>query len=240
MKTLNTAGYNFYNTVTESHIKQILETKGVSHAANEVLIQGLEKFHAQYTTDRAKLLNTLAKEQQPHTLLITCSDSRLNPNEFFASGLGEIFMVRNVGNVVPVYSKSMKYSEAAAIEYALHHLDIHNIIICAHTECGAIKASIQHPDAFSDSGLDNWLQIIKDGFKQNCPHDGTEGTRINLLNQVEHLKTYPIVQELLHSGKLTISAWIYDVHSAQILAWNPLQNEFHYLLPQTKAETAEE
>ena len=111
----------------------------------------------------------MAKEQQPHTLLITCSDSRLNPNEVFASGLGEIFMVRNVGNVVPCYSQDIKYSEAAAIEYAICHLNIRNIIICAHTECGAIKASIKHADSHDASGLDNWLQIIKEGFKSVLP-----------------------------------------------------------------------
>jgi len=233
LKSLNVDDIPFVNTVTESEIKQILETGGVSYTANEILKQGLEKFQEQYAKERSKLINTLAKEQQPHTLLITCSDSRLNPNEFFASGLGEIFMVRNVGNVVPCYSQNIKYSEAAAIEYAICHLNIRNIIICAHTECGAIKASIKHADSHDASGLDNWLQIIKEGFKKHAPSDPTEGTKLNLLNQIEHLKTYPLVEDLLAKNEITISAWVYDVHSAQILEWDTSQQDFRYILAQS-------
>lgn len=229
---LNSNGEEFFNTVSESEIKQILENAGIEHSANEILKQGMEKFHEQFTKDRSKLLSTLAKGQSPHTLLITCSDSRLNPNEFFSVNLGELFVIRNVGNVVPNYQDNSQHSEAAAIEYAIAALKIKNIIICAHTECGAIKASIKHPEDSSGSGLDNWLQIIKNGFKANLPQNGDDGTRINLLNQIEHLKTYPLVAELIAQNQVTISAWVYDVHSAQMLEWSEIE---HKLIPLIKS-----
>jgi len=227
LKLLNTQGVKFYNTVSESEIKDILESDGIEHSANEVLKQGLEKFHEQYASQHTKLIETLAKEQKPHTLLITCSDSRLNPNEFFSVNLGEIFVIRNVGNVIPPFRPDNKYSEVAAIEYAIAALDIRNIVICAHTECGAVKASMaNHSHGSEFYGLDNWLQIIKDGFAINIPNDSTHGTKINALYQAENLKTYPMVQKLLASNQLTISAWVYDVHSAHMLEWDDNVQDF--------------
>lgn len=206
-------------TVTENEIKILLENSGVHYAANDLLKHGMTKFRDNYASERQELIDALAKAQNPHTLLITCSDSRLDPNAFLSVRLGELFIVRNVGNVVPQYSAGNQYSECAAIEFALGVLGIRNVVICAHTECGAIKASIKDVAHSSNSGLDKWLQIIKDGFKQKMPHSVSEGVEFNLLNQVAHLKSYPMVQNLLRDGALTIAAWVYDVHSAHMLEY---------------------
>ncbi|MBP9743549.1 MAG: bifunctional SulP family inorganic anion transporter/carbonic anhydrase, partial [Burkholderiales bacterium] len=214
-------------TITENDIKVILEEDGITHEATDILRHGIAKFSERFAQDHRSLMEALAQGQKPHTLLITCSDSRLDPNMFFASSLGELFIVRNVGNVIPVYNSQSKYSEVAAIEFALGALEIRNIVICAHTECGAIKASIKEFSKKANSGLDNWLQIIKDGYNAtNPPPDADAGCRINLLNQVKHLKTYPIVNELLQEQQLTIAAWIYDVHSASILEWSETTKDF--------------
>ena len=210
----------FIITITENEIKNILEASSVRYFANDILKHGVAQFQNNYVINNPDLINALAKEQNPHTLLITCADSRLNPNAFFSVGLGEIFIVRNVGNVIPPYAKDSKYSEGAAIEFALDVLKIRNVIICAHTECGAIKASISNLNTNSHSGLDNWLQLIKSGFSDLEPHTVNAGVEINLLNQITHLKTYPNVKQLLDSKELTISAWIYDVHSAHMLEWS--------------------
>ena len=232
LKSLNTKGYKFSNTVSESEVKQLLESSGVKHSVNEVLKQGMAEFHEEYS-QRSKLMSTLAKEQKPHTLLITCSDSRLNPNQFFSVGLGELFVIRNVGNVVPPYDKSELYSEVAAIEYALEALQIRNIVICAHTECGAVKASLKRDEKTNLLGLDNWLQIIKDGFALNWPPDAAEGTKINVLHQVENLKSYPMVGVLIEKQEITISAWVYDVHSAHMLEWSQAQAQFIQIIQAT-------
>ena len=213
-----TRPYNL--TITENDIKVLLEQDGVTHLATDILKHGISKFSGKYAKENKQLIDTLAEGQKPHTLLITCSDSRLDPNAFFSSSLGELFIVRNVGNVIPEYNSQNKYSEGAAIEFALGALEIRNIVVCAHTECGAIKASIKYFGQNTHSGLDNWLELIKNGFHEHAPDDANSGTRINLLNQVSHLKTYPIVKELLDNNELTISAWVYDVHQASILEWN--------------------
>ncbi len=214
-------------TVTEYQIKDILELSGFSHSANDVLRHGITKYISHYAKDNQRLLNTLAKGQKPHTLLVACSDSRINPNAFLSSSIGEIFMVRNVGNVVPPYSPDNVYSEIAAIEYAISALEVRNIVICGHTECGAVKACVSSGDnKLGQMGLDNWLELIKLGFRKNRPHDACHGVEINLLHQVENLKSYPLVKELLAQKQLQISAWIYDVHSGHVLEWSVEQNRF--------------
>lgn len=227
IKQANSDKLPFFNTIAESEIKDILENHGLKHSANEVLKQGMDQFYEEYSKDRGKLISQLAKAQQPHTLLITCSDSRLDPNEFFSVGLGEIFVIRNVGNVVPPFHRPMPHSEAAAIEYALDHLNIRNIVICAHTECGAIKASLQtHTSTDEDFGLNNWIALIKSGFTPNWPDNVSQGIQANVLAQVANLKTYPRVSELLECNELTVSAWIYDVHTTSMQEWNELKQQF--------------
>ncbi|HRG63412.1 MAG TPA: bifunctional SulP family inorganic anion transporter/carbonic anhydrase [Burkholderiales bacterium] len=224
----NTFGEKSYHiTIAEHQIKDLLEKSGVTHSANDVLRHGITKYVSHYAQNNQQLITTLAQGQKPHTLLITCSDSRLNPNAFFSANIGEIFIVRNVGNVVPPYMPDNIYSEIAAIEYAIAELGVRNIVICAHTECGAVKASVATgDDKLGYIGLDNWLGLIKAGFKINKPKDAAEGVRINLLHQVQNLKTYPGIGEMLARKELTLNAWIYDVHSGHMLEWSNEKRDF--------------
>ncbi len=217
----------FVVTVTENQIKEVLEASGLTHSANDVLRHGIIKYISNYAKDNQVLLSTLAKGQKPHTLLITCSDSRLNPNAFFSANIGEIFIVRNVGNVVPPYLPNNIYSEIAAIEYAVHELGVRNIVICGHTECGAVKASVATGDKnLGYVGLDNWLSIMKEGFRKVKPKDAHDGVKVNLLNQVENLKTYPVIKDMISEQQITVNAWIYDVHSGEMLEWDRAKNGF--------------
>jgi carbonic anhydrase len=223
--TFDTSNYEI--TITEYQIKDILENSGYSHSANDVLRHGITKYVTYYAKDNQELISTLAQGQKPHTLLITCSDSRLNPNAFFSANIGEIFIVRNVGNVVPPFMPDNIYSEIAAIEYAVSELGVRNIVICAHTECGAVKASYATGDNnLGYVGLDNWLGLIKDGFRITPPTDYHEGVRINLLHQVENLKTYPKISAMFATNQLTIHGWIYDVHSGNMLEWSDKHQDF--------------
>jgi len=217
-------------TVTENQIKEVLEQSGIEHSANDVLKHGIVKYTSNYAKDNQFLLSTLAKGQKPHTLLITCSDSRLNPNAFFSANIGEIFIVRNVGNVVPPYMPNNIYSEIAAIEYAVYELGVRNIVICGHTECGAVKASYATGDTdLGYVGLDNWLSIIKSGFRKNKPTDAAHGVQVNLLNQVENLKTYPKIVDMIADAQITVNAWIYDVHSGNMLEWDEAKDNFEII-----------
>ena len=216
----NTQGDHVWSyTHTESEIKIILEASGVEHSAKDVLRHGMQKYLVDFAKERKQLISTLAQGQNPHTLLITCSDSRLNPNSFLSSGLGELFIVRNVGNVVPVYEANSQHSEVAAIEFALGSLGIRNIVICAHTDCGAVK-SVLSGACSDDSGLSNWLKRIRIGYGDELPDNVSDGVRLNLLNQINNLKTYPVVNKLLEEASLGLSAWVYDVSTADMMEWS--------------------
>ncbi len=224
-------------TVTESEIKDILENAQIDYSATDLLKHGMAKFLDNYAVDKKELIDNLAKGQKPHTLLISCSDSRVNPNEFLSAGLGELFIVRNVGNVIPKYHETNYiYSEGAAIEFAINELGIKNIVICGHTECGAIKACIAGNEIKSLE-LRNWLQIIKDGFSKRQPVDAYQGVKFNLLNQVDNLKTYPLVAKLLKTNELVISAWVYDVKTARILEWSTSKQKFECITCSDSIET---
>lgn len=229
-KTITTNTFEsqpYTSTIAEHQIKAILEQSGFSHSANDVLRHGITKYISHYAKDNQHLLTTLAQGQSPHTLLITCSDSRLNPNAFLSSNVGEIFIVRNVGNVVPPYMPDNIYSEIAAIEYAVSELGVRNIVVCGHTECGAVKASIASGDnSLGYVGLDNWLSLIKIAFKLKKPKDAQDGVTINLLHQVENLKTYPKVGAMIANKQITVNAWVYDVHSGHVLEWSDSAGKF--------------
>lgn len=219
-------GIPYSLTFTEDEIKTLLERSGVQHSVQDVLLQGMQKSLINFAHDRKELLTKLSQGQNPHTLLITCSDSRLNPNAFLSAGLGELFIVRNVGNVVPRYHEiESQCSEAAAIEFAINVLKIRNVVICAHTDCGAVKAVISNEKV--EEGMDNlnnWLNNIRKALKDKQINDLNDGIKFNLLCQLDNLTTYPVIKKLIIQNKIEISAWLYDVHKADVLSWdNDLQ-----------------
>ncbi len=233
----------YYETITENDVKTILEQQGVKHSAIDHLKHGMEKFLDQYVLENNQLFQQLSQTQNPHTLFITCSDSRINPNFFLSAGLGELFIVRNVGNVIPRFNyDDYNHSEGAAIEFALKNLNIRNIILCAHTECGAVTAAFNIHNAElnkskSDetaSQLINWINRIKSGFVTQAPQDVYHGIKLNLLNQIDNLKTYPVVQELLQHQQLHIAAWLYDVKTAHILEYDYNLNKFECMVQHDK------
>lgn len=208
---------SYTETQDEIEIKAILENLGIPHTANDMLKQGMGKFLGHYAQDKKILLDILKDKRKPHTLLVTCADSRLNPERFFLAGLGELFIIKNMGNFIPKYNPDNISSETAAIEYAIADLGIRNIVICAHTECNTIKAALRYDTVATDS---SWIKHIHNDLNCDKPLELTEATKVNLINQISNLKTYPMVQALEMTKELTISAWIYNIREASILEWD--------------------
>lgn len=217
----NGGGHLWYETVREDEIKILLESWGIENSAREILKHGMQKYLVDFAKERKQLSEFMADNvNQEQTLFITCSDSRLNPNSFSSAGIGEIFILRNMGNIIPPYAPENDYSEAIALEYALNDLNIRNIVICAHTECSTIRAALKGSTPVSPQ-LKKWFAIIRNGFTDtHIPEDALECVKDNALNQVRNLKTYPQVQELLKAGKLKIGVWIHDPHSVDLLNYD--------------------
>ena len=202
----------------------------------ERLYKGVKKFKETYFPKEEALFKRLAEGQSPDTLFFSCSDSRIDPNIITQSKPGELFIVKNIGNIVPSCSPQWKKSgAAAAIEYALVFMNITNIIVCAHSDCGAMKALYMDAESFKESPhLKEWIdtaQPVRDRVERlNNKLSLTERNELtakeHVIVQLKNLKTFPVVTRALEAGKLSLHGWYYDIGSGEIHAYNETKKTF--------------
>ncbi|MBR8830730.1 MAG: carbonic anhydrase [Chlorogloea purpurea SAG 13.99] len=200
------------------------------------LLEGLEKFQSGYFHDHRELFEELAHGQKPRILFITCSDSRIDPNLITQAQIGELFVIRNAGNMIPPYGAT-NGGEGASIEYAVQALGIEQVIVCGHSHCGAMKGLLKLQALQEDMPLVyDWLKqgeatrrLIKDNYKDLEGEDLLEITVAeNVLNQLDNLQTYPIIRSRLHQGKMALHGWIYRIESGAIVSYDPTLHDFVY------------
>ena len=204
------------------------------------LIRGLDEFRKTYVTTHQELLEQLSHGQKPRVLFITCSDSRVAPNLITNTDMGELFVIRNAGNIVPPFGAA-NGGEGGTIEYAITALGIEQIIVCGHSHCGAMKGLLKLNKLQADMPLVyDWLQHAESTRRlvlENYPHQSGEElietlVAENVLIQIENLKTYPMVRAKLHLGKLHIYGWIYQIETGEVLAYDAKTHT--YLPPKTE------
>ena len=198
------------------------------------LVKGLREFRANYFSTHQELFEQLASGQKPRVLFVTCSDSRIDPNLITQTEIGELFVIRNAGNIIPPYGAA-NGGEGATIEYAIHALGIEQIVICGHSHCGAMKGLLKLNKLQEEMPLVyDWLKhteatrrLLKDNYDE---YSGEELLEIaiaeNILTQMENLKTYPVVHSKLYQGKLKIYGWIYHIESGEVLAYDPVTHTY--------------
>ena len=201
------------------------------------LISGAIKFMEENFAEHAELFGTLANKQKPHTLFIGCSDSRVVPSLITSTLPGELFVVRNIANVVPPYRVSEEYvSTTAAIEYALYSLNIKNIIVCGHSNCGGCAALFY--DAKKLEKIPNvvrWLNLmqpVKDQILKipNLNADKREwiAERLNIINSMQNLLSFPGIKEGYESGEVKIYGWHYVIETGELFNYD--EKEAHFIL----------
>lgn len=197
------------------------------------LVQGLHHFQANVFSSQRELFERLAEGQRPDALFITCSDSRINPNLITQTDPGELFILRNAGNIIPPYGAA-NGGEGATIEYAVSMLGVQDIIVCGHSHCGAMEA-LMHPEDVGDlPAVKSWLghaestrRIIRENYPQLA--DGpllTATIEENVLVQLEHLRTHPAVAVKIAKGELHLHGWIYKIETGEVFAYDPTQGQF--------------
>lgn len=202
------------------------------------IIAGLNDFHENYFSTHRELFEQLSQGQNPEVLFITCSDSRIDPCLITQSQPGEIFVIRNVGNIIPAYGTTNN-GESAGIEFAVQGLGIKDIIICGHSHCGAMKGLLQIGSLAQQMPLVyDWLsrhaeatrRLVLDNY-QDCSTDKLLKVTIeqNVLTQVQNLETYPVIRSRLHSGQVTLHAWIYEIESGEVFAYDATIGKFKIL-----------
>jgi carbonic anhydrase len=198
------------------------------------LLEGLQKFQTGYFSSHRALFEELSHGQHPRILFIACSDSRVDPNLITQADVGDLFVVRNAGNIIPPYGAA-NGGEGASIEYAIEALGIEQVIVCGHSHCGAMKGLLKLNTLQEKMPLVyDWLkhaEATRRLVKENYSHyEGEELIEItvaeNVLTQLENLQTYPIIRSKLRNGKLSLHGWIYRIEAGEVLAYDGILHDF--------------
>ncbi len=197
------------------------------------LLDGLRIFQRQVFQEKQELFHTLSRQQDPRALFITCSDSRVDPTLLTQTEPGDLFILRTAGNLIPTYGAAIGGS-TATVEYALSVLNVGDIIVCGHTDCGAMKALL-HPEKLENlPAVKVWLQqaettqrIVKDHFQHLSGDDLFAATiKENVVVQLDHLRTHPAVASNLRKGNLRLHGWVYSIESGEVWTYDFDKKEF--------------
>jgi carbonic anhydrase len=198
------------------------------------LVEGIHNFQANIFRSRHELFERLRTGQNPQALLITCSDSRVMPELITQAEPGDLFVLRNAGNLVPPYGAGSVGGEAATIEFAVKSLKIKDVIVCGHTLCGAMQAVLDSSGLTDMPGMRAWLghadatrEIIKASYK-SLPPEATWKAAVeeNVLVQLENLRTHPCVAAGLAAGTLKLHGWVYKIETGEVFAYDPVKGQF--------------
>lgn len=218
------------------------------------LLKGIAEFRKNSLESYRYKFSKLASYQSPDALFVACCDSRVVPNVFASSDPGDLFVVRNIGNLVPPYSSQLDSrgaltgsSVGAAIEYSLSNLNVKDIIICGHSKCGAMEALIKNRAMLKEtsSSLEIWLEYALSSYKRFenllvAENETLESadllSRVNVLQQLDNLRTYPLVRARLEQNKLRVHGWWFDIGTADVYHYDQKSGKF-VLIDEEEAES---
>jgi carbonic anhydrase len=200
----------------------------------DVIRKGVLRFRTEIFPARREMYERLAEKQAPFALFITCGDSRIDPCALTGTEPGQIFVDRTPGNIVPVYDQTASIGVSASIEYAVSILGVHDVIVCGHSACGAMKALLQ-PEALAGiPATARWLKYAEPALKILGQHYGgldeparlKRLTQLNVVEQMAHLPTHPAVRGGLDSGSLSIHGWFYEIHTGIVEVYDAATEAF--------------
>ena len=205
---------------------------------NSNVVKGGIEFMEKYFKENAELFKTLKDSQTPHTLFIGCSDSRVVPNLITNTKPGEMFVIRNIANIIPKYRVSDEFlATTSAIEYALYILNIKDIIICGHSNCGGCAALYYDESKFDKTpNVKTWIKSL-DSVKAQVEALGLSNLkkkawfveRLNIVNSIDNLLTYPGVKEGVKLGKIRIYGWHYIIETGSLFSYDMVTKDFELL-----------
>lgn len=197
------------------------------------LTAGVAAFQENVYPKRDEEFAALAEGQQPLALFITCSDSRIDPNLLTQTKPGELFVLRNAGNLVPPLQASGG-GEAATIEYAVRVLKVPQVIICGHSHCGAMQAAMAPETAAHLQHVKEWIELAAAATSaaEGLTSDADDAERLsriiqgNVLTQLEHLRSYPCVADALAGGTVRLRGWVYEFETGQVFEYDAESRKF--------------
>jgi carbonic anhydrase len=197
------------------------------------IIRGVHEFQGHPFSEKESLFSELASGQSPRSLFVTCSDSRVVPNLVTQTNPGELFVIRNAGNLVPKYEQDQPTSEAATIEYAVNALKVPNIIICGHSRCGAMGGLLALDQLDALPVVQSLLskETAADRVREKNPNASAEDLlkytiQENVLVQIENLKTHPCVTAAIDEGRLSLHGWVYQFETGDVFIHSDRSSSF--------------
>lgn len=208
------------------------------------LILGYKEFQVSYFNENNSLYQKLSTDgQNPKAMVIACSDSRVDPAVVLNCQPGDLFVVRNVANLVPPYEEDNTYhGTSAALEFAICGLSVEHIIVFGHTQCGGIRSMIENPCVHQKSFLTKWMQlakpahhIIEDNYTE-LPNDQKINicSQYAIINSIKNLKTFPWIEERVKQNLLSIHGWVFDIKTGTIKAYDYEKHVFQPLMEQVQ------
>jgi carbonic anhydrase len=198
----------------------------------EHVVSGFESFRRKIFPKHRELFAELANGQSPEVLFITCADSRIDPNMVTQTNPGDLFIIRNAGNIVPPHAR-LAGGVTASIEYAVAVLNVEHIVICGHTHCGAMSGALNPAALEGLPHVRDWLdlsraavEVVKHAHGSVGPQHLRAVTEQNVLVQLQHLRTHPVVASRLAAGTLELHGWMYEIESGEVYAHDEQRDEF--------------
>ncbi|MHC1706805.1 MAG: carbonic anhydrase [Bacteroidales bacterium] len=196
------------------------------------LFKGVKAFNSKDFLDHKELFEQLGNKQTPHTLFIGCSDSRVVPNLITKTLPGELFVIRNIANLIPYYRASGEYlATTSAIEFAVKVLNVSTIVICGHSNCGGCNALFHEESEFSDiPHTRKWLELalpvkekvnLIEGIHEDPAKREWITEQLNVIEQMNHLLSYPYIREKYLAKNLNILGWYYIIETGEIFNYDP-------------------
>ncbi len=203
----------------------------------EKLVKGFLKFRTEVFEKKKALFTRLSGNQSPRALFITCSDSRVDPTLLTQTDPGELFILRNAGNMVPPYG-SMQGGSTATIEYAMAVLKVPHIIVCGHTDCGVMKALLNPEEVHDLPAVREWVgqaettrRLMREHYTDLTGTDRlVKTTQENVRSQLDHLRTHPSVALLLRQKKVDLHGWVYSISTGDVWVYDFDSEQFTSLL----------
>jgi carbonic anhydrase len=196
------------------------------------LLEGLQRFRREFFPKYREHYQRLVSEgQSPSTLFIGCADSRVVPDLLTDTLPGDLFVVRNVGNLVPPFeTDSGFHGVSAGIEFAMMALQVKDIVVCGHSHCGAIRALYTPPPADAPH-MTKWLELARPAM---LPSEATEDTlrrteMRSIVLQLQNLMSFPMVRDRVERGDLCLHGWYYVIEEGQVLGLDFATGEFNPL-----------
>ncbi|MCT4696926.1 MAG: carbonic anhydrase [Candidatus Cardinium sp.] len=195
------------------------------------ILKGYQAFRNKYVHAEQSIMYGLHHNgQQPKIMVIACCDARVDPALLLQCDPGDLFVVRNVANIIPPYEKDANHhGTSAALEFGICLLNVAHLIVLGHSQCGGIKALLASAAPQQDDFITNWVSLIKTpNFRQ---YQADDYAKLSLAQSYQNCMTFPWIKANIHSGKLTVHLWFFDIQTGQIYTYDHDTKTYQSLLP---------